>query len=108
MSEPNLKELDAVFNNFGPTPRLCFNTLLRPCGIDSHKRALNVILAGLTSQDLKSLVGNMGSLAADKLSHKICLISRNNRDEISDETHYKICRIATCRLSSEPADQGSD
>lgn len=89
MFGPNLEEIDAVFDNFGPTPRLCFDTLLQPHGIDSYQCALNEILAGLTSQDLKTSVVNMGSLAADKLSHTICLISRKNRDELSDNVNVQ-------------------
>ena len=64
--------------------------LLRPHGVDSYQRALTKILDGLTYQDLRSLVHNAGSLAADKLSHKICLISRNNRYEISDDVNVQL------------------
>jgi len=89
ISEPNLKEIDAVFDLLGPTPRLCFNKLLRPGGIDSYKRSLTTILAGLTSQQLMGMVVNSGDLAADNVSHNICLISRNNRDEMSDDVNVR-------------------
>ena len=57
MSEPNLKEIDAVFDNFGATPCLYFDTLLQPHGIDSYQCALNEILAGLTCRVWWSIWG---------------------------------------------------
>lgn len=103
MSEPNLKEIYAVFDNFGPTPRVYFDTLSQH-GINSYQCGLNEILAGLGSQDLKSLVVNMGtrSLAADKPHHwhTICLISRKNRDELSDNVNVQpITELSNRNLS---------
>jgi hypothetical protein len=105
-----LKEIDSVFDLFGPTPRLCFDKLMRPGGIDAHNDTLNSILAGLTSQQLMDLVDNSGALAADKVSHKICLISRNG-DQMSGKvnvqpiTKFVESRLVVCLRNLQIKDQ---
>lgn len=56
-----------------------------PNGIDSYRLSIIKILDELTPDKLRELVSRTSSLAMDKLSRKIFLITRKSREKISDD-----------------------
>jgi hypothetical protein len=58
-------------------------------GVESYKCNLIEALDTVTAQQLMGIVSRSGELAADAVSHKICAISRNNWDEISDDVNVR-------------------
>jgi hypothetical protein len=57
------EQVNRVYDQFGPTPRLCIDFLLNP------------LEAQVYEDDIRKAVAN--------ISHKICLISRENRDNVA-------------------------
>jgi len=76
------ESVNRVFNELGPTPQLCINYLryhdrIEQCRWDVQKAILN-----LTTSELLRLFQDSCSLTMDAVLHKICLISRQNRENV--------------------------
>lgn len=70
-----------VFDELGPTPRLCFDLVDDLTELDHYKRKLDLAISQMTIEQLERL-RNSSPLAMDELSCKICLITREDRDII--------------------------
>ena len=85
LAKPDLKTIDDIFEFFGPTPRLCFDKFRKPDDIERYRQTIKTALRELKPHELQTLVENSGNLSADKISHKICLITRNDQVRPSDD-----------------------
>lgn len=85
LPKPDLKTIDYIFDSFGPTPRLCFDKIREPDDIERYRQTIKTTLRELTAREFQTLVKNSGNLSADKISHKICLIRRNDQVRPSDD-----------------------
>jgi hypothetical protein len=72
-----------IFNRLGPTPRLCFDILSRPRCIVQYEKRLNGVISELTADRLWKLINDARDLSMDAVSHKVCLIRREEVDPFS-------------------------
>lgn len=73
---------NAVFDELGPTPRLCID-YLRSAQINQYKWDTKTAISALTTSKLEQLFIDTNSLTMDNTSHKIYLISRRDRENVS-------------------------
>ncbi len=76
------ESVDRVFNELGPTPRLCIDYLCSRGSIEQYRRNVQKAISKLTAGELERLAEDSGSLTMDDVSHKICLISREDRENV--------------------------
>lgn len=90
MSPPNTKvdckSVTCVFNELGPTPRLCIEYLDAGL-IDQYRQDLEETISNLTTSQLETLCRDFRSLSrsVDKFSHKICLLTRHDRENVNSK-----------------------
>jgi hypothetical protein len=102
--------LDESYDQLGPTPRLCINTQSSQRMIINHERQARLAILNSGAEQLEKLFGEAESLNMDGLSHKICLISRMDREDVYSApvvapiTHYIQSRLAN-QLRSLHADE---
>jgi hypothetical protein len=77
------EEINRRYDQFGPTPRLCIDYLLSPLGGKDYEDAVQMAVENITSQRLEILFNESSALKMDDVSQKICLISRENRDDVA-------------------------
>ncbi len=77
------EQVNRLYDQFGPTPRLCIDYLLEPLEMKKYEDHVRSAVSDITSQKLEKLFKESGALNMDDLSHKICLISRENRDDVA-------------------------
>ena len=88
MLPPNIKidrkSVTCVFNELGPTPRLCIEYLGAGL-IDRYRRDLEKAISNLTISQLETLYRDFRSLSGgvDKFSHMICLLTRHDRENVN-------------------------
>ncbi len=74
--------VNAIFDELGPTPRLCID-YLRSAQIEQYKWDIKTAISALTTNKLERLFLDAKSLTIDNTSHKIYLISRRDRENVS-------------------------
>jgi len=79
----SIEEVNCLYDQFGPTPRLCLDFLFEPFEREAHEDHVRKAISGMTSQKLETLFDKSSDLEMDDLSHKICLVSRENRDKVA-------------------------
>jgi len=77
------QEVHRLYDQFGPTPRLCIDFLFEPLERKAHEDHVRKAISKITSQKFETLFDESSALEMDDLSHKICLISRENRDDVT-------------------------
>jgi hypothetical protein len=92
LSPDAIKRVNDVFDQFGPIPRLCIDYLDLDSDSDSdpdsniriaqYKKDVQKAIASLKLSKLEQLIEDTSSLTVDGLSHKICLISREDRESV--------------------------
>jgi hypothetical protein len=78
----SLTAIDEIFDELGPTPRLCFETKRELIG---YRGKLNEALGRLTLGDLEDMSFSRESLALDAVSHKLYMLKRSGVDVDSVE-----------------------
>jgi hypothetical protein len=88
LSPDAIKRVNDVFDQFGPIPRLCIDYLDLDSDPDSniriaqYKKDVQKAIASLKLSKLEQVVEDSSSLTMDGLSHKVCLISREDRERV--------------------------
>jgi hypothetical protein len=106
---PDSLEFARIFDDLGPTPRLCFElSELEQLGV--YEEDVEHAISNITADQLERLIREAASLTTNSISHKICLISRERRDDVhsigvvSPITHSIQSRIANRLRNLEQAD----
>jgi hypothetical protein len=76
--------IDKTFDLLGPVPRLCLE--FSPYELEEYKDALNKTLLCITVEKFEKLIKDTSALSMDAVSHKICLLSREERDDIHSQS----------------------
>jgi hypothetical protein len=77
--------INDIYDRFGPTPRLCIDYLFDVAMLVEHERKVNKMVSNVTAAQLEQLFKDAASLDMDAVSHKICLISREQRDDMHSD-----------------------
>jgi hypothetical protein len=77
------KHINETFDLLGPVPRLCID--FSPIQLEKYRRALNRTLSNITAKTIEKLIKNTAALSMDSVSHKICLLSREELDKVYSE-----------------------
>lgn len=77
------EQVNRIYDQFGPTPRLCIDYVLEPLEMSEYEDDVRRAVSDITSQKLEKLFDESSALEMDDLSQKICLISRENRDNVT-------------------------
>jgi len=72
--------IDEIFDLLGPVPRLCIDFSSHE--LEEYKDDLNMALKSITVDEIEKMIKDTSSLTMDAVSHKICLLSRVERDDI--------------------------
>src|SRR5258708_7980290 len=72
--------IDETFDLLGPIPRLCIDFV--PQQLEEYKREIKKQLSDMTVEKIWKLVKDASMLSMDAFSHKICLLSREQRDDV--------------------------
>jgi hypothetical protein len=73
--------INDIFDRLGPTPRLCIDFLSQE-KLDAYEKSVQKAISSATASQLEQLFKDSTSLTTDAVSHKICLVSRENRDDV--------------------------
>jgi hypothetical protein len=92
---------DRVFTQLGPTPRLCIDYLCDDYAMKQYEEDVRLAISDLTTFELIKLFRDPRSLSMDAISHKICLLSRKDRENVySLSTVSPITSSITSRLAN--------
>ena len=96
----NITEMhvNEIFDLFGPIPRLCVDSSSKD--LEGYKKEVNEALLAMTVDQIEKLVINTAALSMDAVSHKICLISRSERDDVQSSVVTPITYSIQSRLST--------
>ena len=83
LSIPHYKNIDDAYDQFGPTPRICLEVSSSPEDWEPYKDEVRHALMEVTLQKLQELTKKSEDLNMDSVSHKLCLIRREDRDIVS-------------------------
>lgn len=72
--------VNETFDLLGPVPRLCID--YSPEELEEYKQAVNMALSDITVKTIERLIKDTSALSMDRVSHKICLLSRGKRDDV--------------------------
>lgn len=81
---PDWESIDAIYNDLGPTPRLCIE-LHESDSVASYSRALQESILKLDAKRLSDMILGSSSLSLDEVSSRICLIARKDPGVIYDD-----------------------
>jgi hypothetical protein len=93
------ESVNRVFNELGPIPRLCIDYLGPDNLIERYREDVQEAISNVTASEIEQLFS--GSLTMDAVSHKICLISRRDKEDLnSDDIVSPITPYINSRLTS--------
>ena len=77
---PHVEEerIHDMFDRFGPTPRLCIESFKNPIILKNYEEQLQGAISDLTIEQFDRLFRDSRSLTMNTISHKICLVTREN------------------------------
>jgi hypothetical protein len=103
------ESVDRVFDEFGPTPRLCVDYLGPDNRIEKHRKDVETTISNITASEIEQLIQNSLSLTMNAVSHKICLISRQDTENMySDAIVSPITKAISSRLAKRFQSLGPD
>jgi hypothetical protein len=79
---PNDPNMHAMYDQFGPTPRICFEYVQNPALLVTHKELQSKALSNLSVETLRDMVQNTGILSIDSKSHTLFLVKRVSRKDL--------------------------
>jgi hypothetical protein len=95
--------INDTFDRLGPTARLCIELLSDLEDLEAYEHGVNEAISNVTSGQLEKLFRDALGLTMDVVSHKICLISRENRENVcSRAVVAPITNSMTCDSVPEP------
>ena len=72
--------INETFDLLGPVPRLCID--FSSDELEEYKQAVNAALLEITVKTIEKLIKDTSTLFMDKVSHRICLLSWGQRDNV--------------------------
>jgi hypothetical protein len=75
--------IDDVYDRFGPVPRLCIDIFSQTDQFLQYQEAVDKAILNITLEQLARLFENASNLYPDDISHKICLITRKDRNNVA-------------------------
>ena len=72
--------VDETFQLLGPVPRLCIDS--SPEELVQYRRDVNRALSTVTMETIEKLFQDASALSLDIVSHELCLLSREERDDV--------------------------
>ncbi|KAI0256325.1 hypothetical protein BJV78DRAFT_1358290 [Lactifluus subvellereus] len=84
--------INKLYDDIGPTARICFDFLKNPYQLITHKSDYDGVISSLTVEQLRHLVLGGTELNLDATSHSIFLVKR---EDVKDLTHASVEPIST-------------
>jgi hypothetical protein len=78
LPETDTTTIHEIFEEFGPTPRLCIEYASDPERLRGYGEKLDDEISNITTCKLEELIQQSTLLKMDAVLHKICLISRRD------------------------------
>jgi len=103
ISDADRQRINLLYERLGPTPKLTIDFFHELDSLIQFENDVQNEIKGLTSESLERIFDDSNSLKMDQLSHKICLLSRNNLENVASLpivgpiTSYVHSRLV-CRL----------
>lgn len=72
--------INDIFDQLGPIPRLCIDYSSNE--LEEYKTALYQAISDITAGKIEEMTKSASGLSMDAVSHKICLLSRRQRDDV--------------------------
>jgi hypothetical protein len=79
------KRINQIFDELGPTPRLCIDYLSNPGRLKEYRRDLRDAILDITSGQLEKLIRDIASVNLSEVSHKLFLIFREEREVVNGD-----------------------
>ncbi|KAH9993983.1 hypothetical protein BJV77DRAFT_1066973 [Russula vinacea] len=106
IDRPSTDIINDTFDRFGPIPSICLETASSPYTLGVYETEVNGALNRVTVslQSLLELMTNVNDLTMDAVSHKLCLVKREEINNIASKflispiTKYIQSRLANCRI----------
>ena len=77
--------INDVYDHFGPVPRLCIDIFGQTYQWQQYQMGVRNAISNITLEQLARQFEDASSLNPDDISDKICLISRENRNNVASE-----------------------
>ena len=78
LPETDTTTIHEIFEEFGPTPRLCIEYASDPERLRGYGEKLDDEISNITMGKLEELIQQSTLLKMDAVSHKICFVSRSD------------------------------
>ena len=78
LPETDVTAIDEIFEELGPTARLCIEYASDPEQLQDYKAQLDDVISNMITGELEGLIKKSTQLTMNPVSHKICLISRRD------------------------------
>lgn len=104
LSRPSVepKRIDDIFYRLGPTARICLEMIGTETVLKDYEHDLKDSLNHMTADDLERMIYDVSSLSINAVSHKLCLISRKDRDDLqSDRIVGPMTNVIKSRLANK-------
>jgi len=75
--------INDVYDRFGPVPRLCIDIFGKTDRFEYYKMDVCKAISNITLEYLARVFEEASSLRPDDISHKICLITRKDRNNVA-------------------------
>src|ERR1700722_15357851 len=75
-----------AFDTLGSTPRICIDIACHPQRLKKYESEVKREISNITSDLLKKLTADSASLSMDSASHKICLVYREDPDDVESDS----------------------
>jgi hypothetical protein len=75
-------QINRTYDVLGPTPRLCLELILDKGLEEQYEDGFNRTVSKVTADQLNILVHEAASLNTDEMADEICLISREDRNDV--------------------------
>jgi hypothetical protein len=81
LKQPDPKTIDQMFNEFGPTPRICLNLIATRDGRKQYSTAVEAAIRNLTLSQLEAFMDE--DIPSANQSHKVFLVRRTEASDVS-------------------------
>jgi hypothetical protein len=98
-ASPNSEIIDDIYDQFGPTPRLCLEMASDPDQLEAYKAGVRRALKLVTPQYLLKMTHELEVMNMDEVSQKLCQIRRQHIDVKSLACVVPITDIMQSRLA---------
>ena len=83
LPEVSEDQVNRIYDLLGPTPRLCLELISDKERLEKYEDEVTTTILEVTADKLENMIRDAASLTTmDQVSHKICLISREDRYKV--------------------------